>query len=629
MTTTQTLEPLQTTPKKRASRKAPKAAPIQKPVLPLVTRATTNPGEVTLKVAIKGAMFSLTRRLKNSELSTICPYLPPAQVLNAIEYFLADISGVIGVGGEASSLARPQRFIDKITRIALNTLANASLVAICQSVTRKQYLGGYLAVYGQSGISSAVKTVATALPEFSKVVDTYRRATRGEISPMVYIRRIRLILGAGISFNDVAIGRKFTTHARATLRSWYNTRPPMRVSGGGDSGVLIQRGGNAEELPCDTGLVMSLGIEVWGDNCFGGYSVRRRRDLCQLSEIQRFRWHKCLGAILEAGGNRAKAAAILQGIKSAGDMSSVEIECILPNSKHGLVGDYISQKLPGIRMGTDGSIRTNSGFQGAEIRAVMIRGEYTRLRELCKLLATNGVKVNTSCGLHVHFDHCGATPADVELAVTNWESAQPLLYTVVPPSRRGNRYCRYGVGRDAGNSDNRYHGINYANAYRKYQTIELRMGGGTANFKKIVMWIETLYYFKKFGLHIPHEVLRGQYPNHTDTTGGYNLSPGGAAWLLGNPESQLISGGLRNGVMTMPMPVELLTWLKERVKDCNRHHDGWGKAFDTLMAAGSPIPTYSEERPALAAPRNIVYTRVNIESHLKALETVTNNDESE
>lgn len=170
----------------------------------------------------------------------------------------------------------------------------------------------------------------------------------------------------------------------------------------------------------------------------------------------------------------------------------IEIECILPHNAD------LSLLLPfkkWVNLGSDGSITDyNRNEDGRELRICLERRRLRRvIPPLMKALRSMGARVNKSCGLHVHLDQ--RSPA-INPAVTyaNLVRSLNLLTTVIAPSRRNNQYCgrnrdsRFDQARNGG----RYKMIN-ATAFHKYQTIEVRMFGGTLEEDKIINWIETLW----------------------------------------------------------------------------------------------------------------------------------------
>ena len=135
------------------------------------------------------------------------------------------------------------------------------------------------------------------------------------------------------------------------------------------------------------------------------------------------------------------------------------------------------------RVASDASIRADVG-QGHEIRALFTRSEMEpRLFRLCKTLEAFGLKVNKSCGLHVHFDMRGRTEAEVKAIATRANKWLLALQQLVPVSRRTNQYCEFGIS-----FSNRYRAVNCC-AFRSHRTLEIRLHSATLSYTKVLAWI--------------------------------------------------------------------------------------------------------------------------------------------
>jgi len=158
----------------------------------------------------------------------------------------------------------------------------------------------------------------------------------------------------------------------------------------------------------------------------------------------------------------------------------VELECF---------GDVTMESLANVlpswaRAGTDGSVRPTDGKYAHEVRALFVRRELEpRLFRLCALLREQGLKVNSSCGLHIHLDQRGEDGATVTKRAKIMDSWLSALSELVPLSRRANSFCRFGVS-----STDRYRAINLV-AFQKYKTLEVRLHSGTVDYTKVLSWI--------------------------------------------------------------------------------------------------------------------------------------------
>lgn len=236
-------------------------------------------------------------------------------------------------------------------------------------------------------------------------------------------------------------------------------------------------------------------------------------------------------------GNRRVNCVLLQLVsralntyKKPTDMAEyvgIEIECVLPNEFDKLKLAPFSKWL---NVGSDGSIHCEAGQVGIEFRVLVKRSEIREVMPpLMKALNDLGAKVNKSCGLHVHLDqrHAGNPGESFKKLVRSLN----LLYTVVPKSRRENQYCHRNrrLDFDVAVHDDRYKAIN-ATAFRRYQTLEIRLFGGTLSAEKIINWIEVLY-------AITVGTMPTRCPNTFNTAcKHWNLSAENLTWLKARQE---------------------------------------------------------------------------------------------
>ena len=93
---------------------------------------------------------------------------------------------------------------------------------------------------------------------------------------------------------------------------------------------------------------------------------------------------------------------------------------------------------------TDGSLNGNDTF---ELVSPILVGE-AGLQELekgCWVLDLCDVKVNGSCGLHVHIDAAGFSMETWRNLSLSYKHLEPVIDRFIPASRRDNYYCR-GLG---------------------------------------------------------------------------------------------------------------------------------------------------------------------------------------
>mgnify|MGYP003131877475 CR=1 FL=1 len=126
------------------------------------------------------------------------------------------------------------------------------------------------------------------------------------------------------------------------------------------------------------------------------------------------------------------------------------------------------------------------------------------------------VKVNKSCGIHVHVGIQDATAKKVANLVKYYAKNESIIDSVMPNSRRSNNnmYCKPVMTYNASNIKrlnklvkqndaeglptqisaianflgNRYNKINL-HSFRRYRTVEFRQHSGTVDSKKITTWV--------------------------------------------------------------------------------------------------------------------------------------------
>jgi hypothetical protein len=144
-----------------------------------------------------------------------------------------------------------------------------------------------------------------------------------------------------------------------------------------------------------------------------------------------------------------------------------------------------------IHIKDDGSIRRDNDYPNThEICVLAKEVEITEvINKICKVLNEQcGVRVDKSCGLHVHVD---MRNRKVEKAFANLVKMQHFLYAMLPANRRNSNYSYPVKGHEWRVLPERYHGINNM-AYSKYSTLEARMHSGTTDATKINNWIKFL-----------------------------------------------------------------------------------------------------------------------------------------
>lgn len=162
---------------------------------------------------------------------------------------------------------------------------------------------------------------------------------------------------------------------------------------------------------------------------------------------------------------------------------------------------------------TDASLSGNDTF---ELVSPILEGE-SGLRELekvCWVLDLCDVKVNNSCGLHVHMDAADFTINTWKNLALSYKNIENVINAFMPNTRRDNRYSKslsrisesrileantISDLRGAFRND-RYHKVNLE-AYARHRTVEFRQHGGSTNFTKMSNWVLFLSRMITFAQH--------------------------------------------------------------------------------------------------------------------------------
>lgn len=168
------------------------------------------------------------------------------------------------------------------------------------------------------------------------------------------------------------------------------------------------------------------------------------------------------------------------------------------------ISDYSHATTSFWKLVTDGSLDGNNTF---ELVSPILVGEngLKELETVCWVLEFCQVRVNRSCGFHVHFD---ASAFDIDTwknLALSYKHIEQLIDSFMPESRRDNRYCQtlagindqtirradtiYDLQRAFNNQ--RYYKLNLE-AYSRHRTVEFRQHSGTIDFTKMEKWIHFL-----------------------------------------------------------------------------------------------------------------------------------------
>lgn len=153
---------------------------------------------------------------------------------------------------------------------------------------------------------------------------------------------------------------------------------------------------------------------------------------------------------------------------------------------------------------TDASLTGNNTF---ELVSPVFEGEagLKELEKVCWVLEFCDVKVNDSCGLHIHMDAADFDLQTWKNLALSYKHLERVIDSFMPQSRRQNYYCK-GLSSistadiqaaqsihdlQAAFGNNRYRKVNLE-AYARHRTVEFRQHSGTTNFTKMENWIRFL-----------------------------------------------------------------------------------------------------------------------------------------
>lgn len=149
--------------------------------------------------------------------------------------------------------------------------------------------------------------------------------------------------------------------------------------------------------------------------------------------------------------------------------------------------DALAESLPyWTRVVSDGSIRpTGQEADGHEVRALLDRTKAEpRIFRLCERMQQLGLRVNRTCGLHIHLDARSVSSFDEVVRIGRIMDAWLYaLRELLPASRRANDYCKFGIA-----ATDRYRAVNVS-SYGKHRTLEIRCHSATLDYTKVIAWL--------------------------------------------------------------------------------------------------------------------------------------------
>lgn len=124
--------------------------------------------------------------------------------------------------------------------------------------------------------------------------------------------------------------------------------------------------------------------------------------------------------------------------------------------------------------------------------------DWQELKNVLNTLNQSGAIVNSTCGNHIHLDMRGkSTQQAARIAGKIRNCLKDWAHRTLHCKRTYNDYC--GVFRE--HSNNKYTAVNFL-PFRRFGTIEVRVGMASLNYHKIKLWAEFLQYCASPGAKI-------------------------------------------------------------------------------------------------------------------------------
>ena len=175
----------------------------------------------------------------------------------------------------------------------------------------------------------------------------------------------------------------------------------------------------------------------------------------------------------------------------------------------------------------DGSVR-----HGYEIVSPVLEGEagIAEAKKVCLALEAANVKVNKSCGFHVHVDMTGTTYEAMRRLCLLWLKYEPLIEHILPKSRKSNtnQYCKSAISQfdsfaDAVQElstirshselmgkfcdvDDRYYKLN-PTVFTRQGTVEFRCAPGTTLASKMENWVRFCVSMVEYALNTNSAII--------------------------------------------------------------------------------------------------------------------------
>lgn len=166
----------------------------------------------------------------------------------------------------------------------------------------------------------------------------------------------------------------------------------------------------------------------------------------------------------------------------------IEVECFGPKSTVDLQKLILSRDLEKyVQIAQDASIRTPVKHHPYELRILVPERQVSLiLKKLGRLFKEAKLRVNDTCGLHVHLDMRTRSYMTCYQRLLKF---QDILYALVNKKRWKNQYCLYTRGLT--DFPSKYRSIS-GSSYQYKRTLEVRLHEGCVDTVKIEKWIKLL-----------------------------------------------------------------------------------------------------------------------------------------
>ncbi len=232
--------------------------------------------------------------------------------------------------------------------------------------------------------------------------------------------------------------------------------------------------------------------------------------------------------VMEARSPQALERLVPSTKKYQGSWIGVEIECChSPELSSGELPELL-----GVSYASDSSVTTSPGYSNAQFAEIRIFSKNVESlgRTIDILNKQLDLRVNASCGLHVHLDLRGKARYTYSRKL---RASLPLLCRIVSPSRLTNTYCAvnpYPESRGTTQFDQdqirqvrwvgsfrrraaRYRALNMG-SFGRHGTLEVRLHQGTVDREKIVNWVRLLQWIVSQPLRKEGYNLKGFLDDH-------------------------------------------------------------------------------------------------------------------